>query len=82
VVNVLNVVHAHCDPKAVGYYALHIEKCSVDCRFCHSFPIQDGNSSVPRQALANGTEYALSTKMTPANVVRTYSEPKEKEKVQ
>jgi len=42
---------------------------------------QDSSSIVPRQALANGTEYSLSTKMTPANVFRTFSEPKEKEKV-
>ncbi|XP_065911289.1 uncharacterized protein [Dysidea avara] len=42
----------------------------------------NGNSSVPHQAIANGTEYALSTRMTPANVARTYSEPKKVDGVQ
>jgi len=55
--------------------------CRVLMWFCYSSSIQNDYSIVPRQALSNGTEYALSTKMTPANVARTYSEPKEKEKV-
>jgi len=43
--------------------------------------IQDSSSSIPHQVLADGTDYAISTRMTPDNVVRTYSESREKEKV-
>ena len=43
--------------------------------------IQGSSSSIPHQVLADGTDYAISTRMTPDNVARTYSESREKEKV-